>query len=72
MKSDILFFIELIIAFLPFVLFAFLNAKANVKKEIRNRQYPMPVVAVIYSVVLLIFLDKLDIILILFESVVHG
>ncbi|MBE6810485.1 MAG: hypothetical protein E7521_05470 [Ruminococcaceae bacterium] len=59
MKSDILFFIELIVAFLPFVLFAFLNAKANVKKEIRNRQYPMPVIAVIYSAVLLIFLDKL-------------
>lgn len=60
MKSNILFFIELIISFLPFVLFAFFNSKANVKKENRNRQYPMPVVAVLYSVVLLIFLNKLS------------
>lgn len=44
MKSRILFFIELIVSFLPFVLFAFLNCKANVKKEVRNRQYIMPVV----------------------------
>lgn len=59
MKSDILFFIELAISFLPFILFAYLNSKANVKKENRNRQYAMPVFSVIYSAVLLIFLDKL-------------
>ena len=57
MKSDLLFFIELAVSFLPFVLFAFLNSKANVKKENRNRQYAMPVIAVVYSAVLLIFLD---------------
>lgn len=59
MKSNILFFIELIVSFLPFILFAFLNNKANVKKENRHRQYGMPVFAVVYSVVLLIFLDKI-------------
>ncbi len=60
MKSDIKFFIELLISFLPFVIFAFLNSKANVKRAVRNRQYPMPVFAAIYSVVLLIFLNKLE------------
>ncbi len=60
MKSDILFFIELVLSFLPFVLFAFFNAKANVKREVRHRQYVMPAVAVVYSIVLLIFLDKLS------------
>ncbi len=60
MKSDTLFFIELLISFLPFILFAFLNAKANVKKENRNRQYAMPVIAVIYSVILLVFLNKIS------------
>lgn len=60
MKSDILFFIVLIVSFLPFILFAFFNSKANVKKEKRNRQYAMPVVAVVYSVVLLIFLSKIS------------
>ena len=59
MKSDVKFFIELAVSFLPFILFAFFNGKANVKKENRNRQYAMPVFAVVYSTVLLIFLDKL-------------
>ncbi len=57
-SSDIVFFIELLISFLPFVLFAFFNGKANVKKENRHRQYLMPLVAVVYSVVLLIFLPQ--------------
>lgn len=59
MTNSVLSFIKLIISFLPFVLFAFLNSKANVKKEVRNRQYIMPVVAVVYSIILLIFLDTL-------------
>ena len=58
MKSDIKFFMELVVSFLPFILFAFLNSKANVKKVNRNRQYAMPVIAVVYSVVLLVFLNK--------------
>lgn len=61
MKSDLKFFIELAVSFLPFILFAFLNSKANVKKENRNRQYAMPVVAVVYSAVLLIFLNQLEV-----------
>lgn len=60
MKNNIVFFIELVVSFLPFILFAFFNAKANVKKENRNRQYAMPAVAVVYSVVVLIFLSKLS------------
>ena len=60
MKSSLLFFVVLIVSFLPFILFAFFNSKANVKKENRNRQYAMPIIAVLYSVVLLIFLKKLS------------
>jgi len=60
MKSDIMDLIKLAVAFLPFVLFAFLNSKANTKKEFRHRQYPMPVIAVIYSVALLICLNWLS------------
>ncbi len=62
MISDILFILKFILSFLPFLLFAFLNTKANVKKKVRNKQYRMPIVAVIYSAVLLIFMDKLSII----------
>lgn len=60
MKSNIVFFIQLVVSFLPFVVFAFLNSKANMKKKIRNQQYLMPIIAVIYSIVLLIFLSKLS------------
>lgn len=58
--NDILFLLKLAVSFLPFVLFAYFNAKANTKKEVRYRQYPMPVLAVVYSVVLLVFLDKVS------------
>lgn len=60
MKANILFFIVLAASFLPFILFAFLNSKANVKKEKRNRQYAMPAFAVVYSAVLLIFLNQIS------------
>ena len=60
MKSDILFYLKLLASFLPFLLFAFLNNKANVKKENRNRQYLMPVISVIYSIVVLIFMKQLS------------
>ncbi len=59
MKNNVMFYIELAVSFLPFILFAFFNGKVNVKKEKRNRQYAMPVIAVIYSAALLIFLDKI-------------
>ena len=60
MINNILFFIELIVSFLPFILFAFFNSKANVKKEKRNQQYVMPILAVVYSAVLLIFMDQVS------------
>lgn len=60
MKSNGLFWVELIVSFFPFVLFALLNNKANVKKDYRNRQYVMPVVAVVYSLLLSIFLNRLS------------
>lgn len=60
MINNILFFIELIVSFLPFILFAFFNSKANVKKEKRNQQYVMPILAVVYSTVLLIFMDQVS------------
>lgn len=60
MNSNVKFFLELAVSFLPFILFAYLNGKANVKKENRHRQYIMPVFAVVYSIVILIFLDQLS------------
>ena len=60
MNDDIIFLIKLALSFLPFIAFAFLNTKANTKKELRYRQYLMPLFALVYSSVLLIFLSKLS------------
>lgn len=60
MIGKIIFLLKLAVSFLPFILFAFFNAKANVKREVRNRQYPMPVVALIYSVVVFFLLNKIS------------
>ena len=60
MKSDVVFFIKLTVSFLPFILFALINSWVNVKKKNRDRQYFMPVAAVLYSATLLIFLSKLS------------
>lgn len=60
MKNNIVFFMQLVASFLPFMLFCLLNSKANMKKEIRNRQYFMPIIAIIYSIVLFIFLNKVS------------
>ena len=58
MNNPIDFFADLALSFLPFLLFAFLNCLVNVKKEVRNRQYAMPLVAFVYCAVLMIFLEK--------------
>ena len=60
MKSDVQILLGLAASFLPFIALAFLNSRVNVKKENRNRQYIMPVFAVVYSVVLMVFLSKLS------------
>ena len=45
---------------LPFILFALLNMKANLKKPIRHRQFLMPIFALIYCIVAVIFLQKIN------------
>lgn len=60
MKSEMKLLIELAVSFLPFILLAVLSNKFNVKKDYRYRQYAMPLVAVLYSIVLLIFFDRVS------------
>lgn len=60
MKSDILFYLELALSFLPFVFFAFLNSKVNVRKAVRSRQYIMPVLAIVYSTAMLVFMKRIS------------
>ena len=49
-----------LLCLLPFLLFALLNMKANLKKQYRSRQFLMPLLTLLYCVVLLVFLDKIN------------
>lgn len=60
MISNILFILKLILAFLPFALFAFLNQKANIKKPHRYRQFVMPFVALVYCIVMCVLIDQIS------------
>ena len=44
----------------PFLLFALLNTKANLKREYRSRQFLMPLITLLYSIVLFVFLSKIN------------
>lgn len=60
MINDLRFLAKAALFAIPFLLFALLNSKANLKKKNRCRQYFMPPVAIVYSVVLFILLNKLS------------
>lgn len=63
MSDIILFMIKLLCCLLPFILFALLNMRANLKKKFRSRQFLMPPLALAYCVLLLCFLPKISSIL---------
>ncbi len=46
------------LAFLPFLLFAGLNAKANLKRPMRSRQFLMPVVALLYCLTAVVLFER--------------
>lgn len=60
MTNTVFFLFKLLIAFIPFILFALVNAKANLKQEKRSRQFLMPVLALIYCIVFLVLANKLQ------------
>lgn len=60
MIDEIKFILAIITAFLPFAVFVFLNSKANLKRQNRYKQFYMPVLAVVYSVLIFAFLEKLE------------
>ncbi len=51
--------ILLSLAFIPFILFVLIDTKINLKKEVRNKQFFMPIVALVVCIVLFIFMNKL-------------
>ncbi len=59
MNNTVVNLILTLARFLPFLAFVLLNAKANLKKPFRSRQFPMPVLALVYCVLMLIFARQL-------------
>lgn len=59
MIETLLRILKIVLPLIPFVLFAFLNMRANLKKELRSRQYLMPVFAFLYCVLILLLLNKI-------------
>lgn len=52
--------LKMLIALLPFLLFSWRNAKANLPAQIRSRQFLMPVVALIYCIIAMSILDLIN------------
>lgn len=60
MIDVILFLVKMAGMSLPFLLFLWLNGKANLKKSLRSRQLLMPVFALLYGVVVLLLLSQIN------------
>ena len=57
--TEILQYFYCLLALLPFVLMVWVNAKANLKREERSKQFLMPIFALIYCILLMVLLDKI-------------
>lgn len=55
---------KFLLCMLPFLLFALLNMKANLKKQYRNRQFLMPVLTLVYCILLVVFLSRISALLV--------
>lgn len=53
-----------LLKFSPFLLFIFLDTKVNLKKELRSRQFLMPIAALIYCLIMLRYMDRIGVFLI--------
>ena len=57
---DFLHFIKTILGVLPFLVLCFASAKTNLNKANRSRQFLMPIIALVYCVLGVIFLDTIN------------
>ena len=58
--TEIMRYLRYLLALVPFILFVLLNHKANLKKPVRSRQLLMPVFALIYCILILVFLTRIN------------
>ena len=66
MIETVIRLLKLLLCLLPFILFALLNMKANLKKQYRSCQFLMPVLTLVYSILLILFLGRINELLITF------
>ena len=57
---DFLHFIKTVLGVLPFLILCFASAKINLNKANRSRQFLMPIIALIYCIVGIVLLDKIN------------
>ncbi|MBO5060794.1 MAG: hypothetical protein J6C82_07770 [Clostridia bacterium] len=60
MIDKILFIAKMVMAVLPFVVLCFASSGINFEKPERSRQYPMPVLSLIYLIVLMFAVDSIN------------
>ena len=60
MIEFIRYLMKMLLMTLPFLLFALIQAKTNLKKPERSRQFPMPLVALIFGILALVFLRQIN------------
>lgn len=60
MIDEIISVAKMILAILPFVLLCLANIKTNLPKPQRSRQFPMPVITLVYAIVSMSLLNKIN------------
>lgn len=66
MNNTVFMILKMLLAISPFLLLCWLNNKANLKKEKRSKQFLMPILSIIISLVLMFYVDDINTALIRF------
>lgn len=72
MINDIGFWVRVILLTAPFIILELLSSKANLKKKHRNRQYYMPIVAIVFCIVVGVFLAPISNLIIRLVNMIPG
>lgn len=60
MIDTILFIAKVLLVMLPFVILCFFSKKVNLDKSQRSKQFPMPVITLVYAVLGMVFMDFIN------------
>ncbi len=60
MINNILNILKMLVAILPFLILCIASNKANLQKSERSKQFFMPIISLIYLIVIMVFIDKIN------------